>query len=91
MGVAGLVVCRQHPSSASGVVFMTLEDETGSCNVIVWQRLVQRHRKEVLSARLLGVLGELQREGEVIDVVARRLEDHRPLLGALPTQSRDFR
>ncbi len=89
--VAGLVVCRQHPSSASGVVFMTLEDETGSCNVIVWQRIVHQHRQEVLGARLLKVIGQIQREGEVIHVVAQRLEDHSPMLGALTTTSRDFR
>ena len=87
----GLVVARQHPASAGGVIFITLEDETGSANIIVWQNITQRYRKEVLSARLLGVKGKLQREGQVIHVVAAHLVDHSPLLGMLETQSRDFR
>jgi len=88
--IAGLVVTRQHPSSAKGVVFLTLEDETGSANIIVWPKLTERYRREVLEGRLLLVDGQVQREGEVIHVIARRLEDHSALLGALPTRSRDF-
>ncbi|UCE89849.1 MAG: error-prone DNA polymerase [Pseudomonadota bacterium] len=87
----GLVVTRQHPASAGGVIFITLEDETGSANIIVWQNITQRHRKEVLGAHLLGVKGKLQREGQVIHIVAAHLEDHSQLLGMLETQSRDFR
>ncbi len=86
----GLVVTRQHPSSAAGVVFLTLEDETGNVNIIVWQKLVERYRKEVIGSRLLEVSGILQREGEVIHLVARRLRDQTPLLGAVDTRSRDF-
>ncbi len=86
----GLVVTRQHPSSAAGVVFLTLEDETGSVNIIVWQKLVERYRKEVIASRLLEVDGVLQREGEVIHLVARRLRDQSPLLGEVDTRSRDF-
>ncbi|HKK05407.1 MAG TPA: error-prone DNA polymerase [Gammaproteobacteria bacterium] len=88
--IAGLVVTRQHPSSAKGVIFLTVEDETGSANVIVWPKLSERYRREVLNGRLLIIDGQVQREGEVIHVIARRLEDHSDLLGALPTQSRDF-
>jgi error-prone DNA polymerase len=87
---AGLVIGRQRPGTASGVVFVTLEDETGCTNVVVWNRLVETQRKELLGSRLMGVEGVLEREGEVVHLVARRLIDHTPLLGRLPTSSRDF-
>ena len=87
---AGIVTCRQRPGTASGVVFVTLEDETGYINVVVWSRLVERQRRELLGARLMGVEGKLQREGEVIHLLARRLTDHTRLLGTLATASRDF-
>jgi error-prone DNA polymerase len=87
---AGIVTHRQRPGSAAGAVFLTLEDETGLVNVIVPPRLVERQRRELLAARLLGVLGVLQREGEVMHLIAGRLVDHTPLLGSLPTRSRDF-
>ena len=87
---AGLVITRQRPGTATGVVFVTLEDETGVINLIVWSSLVEAQRKALLGARLMGVAGEVQREGEVIHVIAKRLEDHTPLLGRLVTQSRDF-
>ena len=86
---AGIVTCRQRPGTAQ-VVFLTLEDETGLTNVIVHPRLAERQRREMLSARLLGVLGVVQREGEVIHLVAKRLVDHSVLLGQLATCSRDF-
>ncbi|MCZ6664823.1 MAG: error-prone DNA polymerase [Gammaproteobacteria bacterium] len=86
----GLVIMRQRPGTATGVVFVTLEDETGIINLIVWSSLVETQRRELLNARLLGVTGEVQREGEVIHVIAKRLEDHTALLGRLATQSRDF-
>jgi error-prone DNA polymerase len=87
---AGLVIGRQRPGTASGVVFVTLEDETGCVNVIVWNTLVERQRRELLGARLLAVEGVLEREGEVVHLIARRLIDHSGLLGRLPTSSRDF-
>ena len=87
---AGIVTCRQRPGTASGVVFVTLEDETGYVNVVVWSKLVERQRRELLGARLMGVEGKLQREGGVIHLVARRLTDHTRLLGTLATASRDF-
>ncbi|KAF0191575.1 MAG: error-prone DNA polymerase [Gammaproteobacteria bacterium] len=88
--IAGLVICRQRPGSASGVIFVTLEDETGVANIIVWRSLAERQRRELLQAQLLAVSGELQREGEVIHVIAHRLHDHSHLLGRLVTASRDF-
>jgi error-prone DNA polymerase len=87
---AGIVTCRQRPGTASGVVFVTLEDETGYINVVVWNRIVERQRRELLGARLMGVEGEVQREGDVIHLIARRLTDHTRLLGTLATASRDF-
>jgi error-prone DNA polymerase len=88
---AGIVTGRQRPGTASGVIFVTLEDETGNTNVVVWNSVSERQRRELLQARLLGVIGEVQREGEVVHVVARELEDHSALLGTLTTRSRDFR
>jgi error-prone DNA polymerase len=100
--VAGLVLIRQQPGSAKGVIFMTLEDETGIANIIVWRRTFERFRPIVMGARLVQCEGPVQREGEVIHVVAHRLIDLSPLLrrlsdpGAsrpeeLVVQSRDFR
>jgi error-prone DNA polymerase len=88
--IAGIVIGRQHPGTANGVIFVTLEDEYGQTNVIVWKSLVERQRRELLHATLLGVIGEVQREGDVLHVVAHRLEDHSALLGKLVTRSRDF-
>jgi len=87
---AGIVTCRQRPGTASGIVFVTLEDETGLANVVVHSRLVDSQRRELLGARLLGVLGQVQREGQVVHLVAKRLVDLSSLLGRLPTASRDF-
>jgi error-prone DNA polymerase len=87
---AGIVTCRQRPGTANGVIFLTLEDETGLANVIVHEKLAVRQRRELLGARLLGVLGVLSREGDVVHLVAKRLLDHTELLGQLPTASRDF-
>ncbi len=88
--VSGIVTCRQRPGTAKGTVFVTLEDETGSINVIVWRDLVELQRRELLSARLLGVYGQLQRQGIVLNLVARRLFDHTALLGRLGTTARNF-
>jgi error-prone DNA polymerase len=86
----GIVTVRQRPGTAKGVLFITLEDETGNVNVIVWPALVEQQRREVLSAALLGVYGVWQREGTVCHLVAKRLVDMSHLLGRLPTISRDF-
>jgi error-prone DNA polymerase len=88
--VAGIVTCRQRPDTASGVVFVTLEDEQGCMNIVVWRHLVESQRRELLGARLLGVQGTIERDGEVVHVVARRLFDHSALLGPLAAASRDF-
>ena len=86
----GIVTGRQRPGTASGVIFVTLEDETGYTNVIVHAYIAERQRRELLNSRLLGVLGVLQREGEVTHLIAKRLVDHSELLGKLRTGSRDF-
>ncbi|MDA0225026.1 MAG: error-prone DNA polymerase, partial [Proteobacteria bacterium] len=97
--VAGLVTCRQRPDTASGVVFVTLEDETGSINVIVWRSVIdpdprtpaaEGQRRALLGARLLAVRGIIEREGEVVHLVARHLVDRSELLGRLSPRSRDF-
>jgi error-prone DNA polymerase len=91
---SGLVTHRQRPETAKGTMFVTLEDETGPVNVIVWPDLIDRYRREILSARLMTVYGVWQRDpttGEVRHLVARRVVDHTALLGRLATQSRDFR
>jgi len=87
----GLVTLRQQPATAQGVVFVTLEDETGVVQVICWKSLRERQRDVLLHARLLAVRGRWQREGEVGHLIAEHLEDLTPLLGRLPTLSRDFR
>jgi error-prone DNA polymerase len=91
---AGLVTCRQRPGTASGVIFVTLEDETGCANIVVFNDLACRQRRLLLGSRLLGVVGQLQVEGEgehaVVHLVAQRLFDHSELLGSLVTASRDF-
>ncbi|HXU43739.1 MAG TPA: error-prone DNA polymerase [Burkholderiales bacterium] len=88
--VAGLVTCRQRPDTASGVIFVTLEDETGCINIVVWSALAERQRAELLGARLLGVRGSIERDGEVVHVIARRLSDHSGLIGALDAPARNF-
>jgi error-prone DNA polymerase len=87
---AGLVITRQRPASAAGVVFVTLEDETGYLNLIVWERIVQQCRRALLESRLLGVKGRVQRDGKVLHLIASQLFDLTPLLGGLVTESRDF-
>jgi error-prone DNA polymerase len=88
--VAGLVTCRQRPDTASGVIFVTLEDETGCANIVVWSSLAERQRAELLGSRLLGVQGTVERDGEVVHVIARRLSDHSALVGGLEAPARNF-
>ena len=87
---AGIVVGRQRPGTATGIVFVTLEDESGLTNVVVHPQLVEKQRRELLGATLLGVFGQLQVEGEVVHLVAKRLVDLSAWLGRLETSSRDF-
>ena len=90
----GIVTVRQQPGTAKGVTFVTLEDETGTVNVIVWKALRERQRSALVHARLLAVQGTWQRDvesgGEVRHLIATRLRDLTPLLGDLMTWSRDF-
>ncbi len=87
---AGIVTCRQHPDTASGVIFVTIEDETGCANIVVWQAVAKRQRRELLASRLMGIAGTIEREGAVVHLVAGRLFDYTRLLGRLVTGSRDF-
>lgn len=86
----GIVTVRQRPDTAKGVIFITIEDETGNVNVIIWPKVLEQQRREVLGASLLGVLGVWQCEGEVRHLVAHRLVDMSHLLGGLVTASRNF-
>ena len=87
---AGLVTCRQRPGTAKGTMFVTLEDETGLINVIVRPELLERQRRILLGARLLGIYGQISRQGSVVHLQASRAVDHSALLGALDARSRDF-
>ncbi|RKE34757.1 DnaE-like error-prone DNA polymerase [Paraburkholderia sp. BL23I1N1] len=86
----GLVTVRQRPGTAKGVMFVTIEDETGNVNVIIWPSLQEKFRQEALSAALLAVYGTWQCEGEVRHLVAQRLVDMSHLLGGLTAVSRNF-
>ena len=88
--VAGLVTSRQRPMTASGVTFLTLEDEGGMVNVVVWPALSERQRPVVRRARLLGVCGHVQQSGDVIHLIAHQLTDLTHWLGEMETSSRDF-
>ena len=87
---AGIVINRQRPSTASGVIFMTLEDETGHINAVIWPWVVERQRREVVGSRMVGIHGTIEREGEVVHLVVGRIVDLSYLLGRLHTRSRDF-
>jgi error-prone DNA polymerase len=86
----GIVMGRQRPQTANNTMFVTLEDETGNVNVVVWRALSERQKAELLGARLLAVHGVIERDGEVVHLVARRLLDFSVLLGPLTAPSRDF-
>src|SRR5262249_3590035 len=90
LAVAGIVLVRQRPGTAKGVIFATLEDETGIANIIIWPDTFARYRKAVLGSRLMGVIGKLQREGQVVHVIAERIVDlshHLDRLGLDPEES----
>jgi error-prone DNA polymerase len=91
INVAGLVITKQRPGTASGVTFVTMEDESGQINLIIWKTIAEEFRAALLNARLLGIAGELQIEGKVIHVIAHQLFDHTEMLGGLSLRSRDFR
>ncbi len=73
--VAGLVLVRQRPGTAKGVIFISLEDETGVANVVVWAKTYEKFRRAVVAGRMLRVTGEVQRDGMVVHVIARQIED----------------
>src|SRR5207237_8625403 len=81
--VAGLVLVRQRPGTAGGICFMTIEDETGFANVVIFESLFEKFRKEILQSRLIMVEGKLQIEGEVIHVIVKRCYDFSKLLRQL--------
>ncbi|PRA63083.1 error-prone DNA polymerase [Pseudomonas sp. MYb187] len=90
VSVAGLVTGRQRPGTASGVTFVTLEDEFGNVNVVVWRDLAERQRRALVGSQLLRVIGRLESESGVRHLIAQRLEDLSPLLQGLDVRSRDF-
>ena len=81
--VAGLVILRQRPGTAKGVIFLTLEDETGVVNIVVWRKLYEQFRRAVIAGRLLRVTGRIQRENNVTHVIAEQIEDISPMLDQL--------
>ena len=81
--VAGLVLVRQRPGTAKGVIFITLEDETGTCNVVVWAKVYETFRRAVIAGRMLRVTGRVQRAAGVVHVVAERIEDISAMLDEL--------
>ncbi|TCT45098.1 error-prone DNA polymerase [Martelella mediterranea] len=83
VSVCGLVITRQRPGTASGVIFLTLEDETGVSNIVVWNKIYERYRRSVMGGRLLKVTGKLQREGQVVHVIAETIEDESHRLSEL--------
>jgi DNA polymerase III alpha subunit len=88
--VAGLVITRQRPGTASGVIFMTLEDETDITNGIVWPKVFEKFRAVVLGARLIAITGKVQSEKNVIHVIADRIDDLTPMLSALSADDHDL-
>ncbi|MNE02518.1 Error-prone DNA polymerase [compost metagenome] len=90
LSVAGLVTGRQRPQTASGVTFVTLEDEHGMINVVVWKALAERQRRALIQSRLLQVYGRFETVDGVRHVIARRLQDLTHLLTGLDVRSRDF-
>jgi DNA polymerase III alpha subunit len=87
--VAGLITVRQRPGTAKGILFMTLEDETGAANIVVWEKLFNQYRKEIIQSRLFMVEGKLQIEGEVIHVVTKRCFNLNNLLRGLTIANED--
>ncbi len=88
--VAGLVLVRQRPGSAKGVMFITIEDETGVANLVVWTDVFEAHRRIVLGAGMVAVRGRVQREGEVVHLVAERLTDLSAELASVGTRDAAF-
>ena len=81
--VAGLVLVRQRPGTAKGVIFVTLEDETGVANIVVWAQTYEKYRRQIIAGRMLRVTGRLQRDGRVVHIVAHHVEDLSHMLDEL--------
>jgi len=90
ISIAGLVTCRQRPASATGVLFITLEDETGNINVVVWQGIQQRFRQALLKGQLLLIKGKMEKKNSVVHVIAGFVQDQSEAIGQLKNLSRDF-
>ena len=90
VSVAGVVLVRQRPGSAKGVVFMTIEDETGIANAVVWPKTLERYRKVIMAARLIHIRGRIQRHEDIIHVVSNRLEDRSDWLETLSEWGTDM-
>jgi error-prone DNA polymerase len=88
--IAGVVTCRQRPGTASGVLFLTLEDETGNMNIIVWQKTLEKFRQQILGSRLLLIKGKIEREKKVVHVIAGYIQDISERLPEFRRHSRDF-
>jgi len=88
--IAGIIKVRQRPGTATGIVFMTLEDEAGHVNVVCWNNVVETYRHEVLGSSMVAVYGETQRVGQILHLIAHKIEDLSWMLGELSTQSRNF-
>ena len=88
---AGLVLVRQKPGSAKGVMFITIEDETGIANIVVWPSLFEKRRRVVLGASMMAIQGKIQREGEVVHLIARQLEDLSGDISALADRDTEFK
>ena len=89
--VAGLVLDRQKPGSAKGVMFITLKDETGIANIVVSPSLFEKRRRVVLGASMMAIQGKIQREGDVVHLIARQLDDLSGNLSALADRDTEFR
>jgi len=88
--IGGLVLVRQKPGSAKGVMFITLEDETGVANIIVWPALFEQQRRLILSARMMAVRGQVQHEGGTLHLIAEELSDLTPLLDSVGLRGENF-
>ena len=89
--VAGLVIARQRPASANNVTFVTLEDETGSINLVVWKNIAEQYASILLGASVIGASGKIQRKGDVLHLLTDQLIDLSYLIDNLTIQSRNFR
>jgi error-prone DNA polymerase len=88
--IAGVIINRQRPGTASGIVFMTLEDETDVANLIARPQVIERYRKAAVGSNLVAVKGKVERQGEMVHIMVQSFKDLQPQLTQLKTNSRDF-